>query len=359
MIGATPRNRAIDGLRALSISLVLLSHAYGTRGSFIPYIAGRYGEFGVRVFFVISGYLITSLLLTEITRYGGISLRRFYFRRCLRLYPAFLVFVLFVAFLDRVGLVQLRDGDLIHAFTYTVNYHWNRSWWLGHLWSLSIEEQFYFTWPIILKVGGRRFGLILSLAIIVLAPVLRLAVFILSPQNSKHIDEITFTVADQIACGCLLAFVQSKLHGEPLYRRIQNSTPFLFIPFLTLALNLDPVVRVQWMLGESLMNLGITLCLDACLFKTSLVSRLLNSPRIAFVGLLSYSLYLWQQLFLNRESAFWLATFPINIVCALGAAWISYRWIETPFLAVRPAWELRLFGPRGRLQSQTQQVTVT
>ena len=131
------RIASLDGLRALSIALVLTSHLAGTqnfllaRGTLATY--GDFGYLGVRVFFVISGFLITSLLLEEHRRSHTISLRGFYLRRSFRIFPAFIVYLLAVVLLQALGQLHLRDGDLFHAATYTTNYHYQRSWHLGFL----------------------------------------------------------------------------------------------------------------------------------------------------------------------------------------------------------------------------------
>jgi peptidoglycan/LPS O-acetylase OafA/YrhL len=140
---ASSRIASLDGMRALSISMVLLSHLQGTEG--FPLgpralgAAGDIGYLGVRVFFVISGFLITALLVSEHDRKGTISLVDFYVRRSYRILPAFLAFVAAVVIASWLGAIDLRDHDLVHALTYTMNYHYDRAWQLGHIWSLSIE----------------------------------------------------------------------------------------------------------------------------------------------------------------------------------------------------------------------------
>src|SRR5258708_33942090 len=137
---------SLDGLRALSIALVLISHLVGTRGFIVPQAIGRFfslGELGVRVFFVISGFLITSLLLEELESEGRISLIRFYFRRTMRILPPYFTLILAVVLLEAAGWITLAPKDKLHALTYTSNYYPERSWYLGHTWSLAVEQQFY------------------------------------------------------------------------------------------------------------------------------------------------------------------------------------------------------------------------
>src|SRR6202521_1564487 len=135
---------SLDGIRAVSILLVLLGHGAMTGGA--PRLLTRFGHvgnIGVRCFFVLSGFLITTLLLKEVSATGTISLVKFYIRRSLRVLPASLALIGVLATLHLWGVIRLWPGDLSHALTYTANYHLRRSWWLDHLWSLSVEEQFY------------------------------------------------------------------------------------------------------------------------------------------------------------------------------------------------------------------------
>jgi peptidoglycan/LPS O-acetylase OafA/YrhL len=135
---------SLDGLRAISIGMVIFAHLSGTR--FFPsFVAGRrdLGNIGVRVFFVISGFLITTLLLQELAAKGRISLPLFYLRRSLRIFPCAYTYISIAALLTWAGFLRLRTTDLVHAATYTVNYEVVRPWHTIHLWSLSVEEQFY------------------------------------------------------------------------------------------------------------------------------------------------------------------------------------------------------------------------
>src|SRR5687767_15042456 len=119
------RIRSLDGLRAVAILLVLLAHlphSLAAAPAWTEHLMPL-GLLGVRVFFVISGFLISSLLFAELAKSGAISLRKFYFRRTLRIFPAFYVYVAAIAIAAALGLVVLRPYDLLAALTYTTNYH--------------------------------------------------------------------------------------------------------------------------------------------------------------------------------------------------------------------------------------------
>jgi peptidoglycan/LPS O-acetylase OafA/YrhL len=338
---ATPgRIPSLDGLRAVSIGLVLLAHLVGTR-SFPLGVGSTHvlalGELGVHVFFVISGFLITRLLLDELGSRGSISLSDFYFRRTMRIFPAYYVFLLVLAVLAWLGLVQLASRDMAHALTYTSNYYSARSWFVGHTWSLSVEEQFYLLWPALIVMAGRRRALWLAALAVALAPMIRTASWELMRASGDGIGHRFETVADAIAIGCVLAGTRDWLHQQPWYRRLLESGLFVVVPCLGLAgsqLSDHPVAH--FLIGISVMNLSIAATLDWCVtFGSGRVGRVLNWAPLAFVGTISYSLYLWQQLFLNRTSDAPTAAFPLNLALACAAALASYYLIERPALRLR------------------------
>jgi peptidoglycan/LPS O-acetylase OafA/YrhL len=329
---------SLDGLRAVSISLVLFAHLLGTRGFPQINLPGL-GEFGVRVFFVISGYLITSLLLKERAKTGTIRLPTFYFRRLMRLSPALLFYLIVVFTLTALGAITLRPGDVLHALTYTMNFHFDRAWQVGHLWSLSVEEQFYLLWPAALLFAGSRARNV-CFSVIAVVPLIRISLLIFDRSLIIHSDELFFTIADTLAAGCALAFIQQGLWRNSWYTRFQNSPAFWFVPLVALAINFNPIWRLQALLGFTAMNICIVLTIDqAVRLPTTAWGRFLNLKPMRTIGVISYSLYLWQQLFLNRASDNFLCAFPINLVLAILMAGASYVLVESPALRLREKWE--------------------
>jgi peptidoglycan/LPS O-acetylase OafA/YrhL len=337
---AHDRIPSLDGLRAISIAMVLLAHLAGTRGFPMSASSGRMlglGELGVHVFFVISGFLITGLLMDELALSGRISLSRFYLRRTLRIFPAYYTYLAIVFLAAVAGWVQLAPHDLIHGLSYTSNYYPSRSWFMGHTWSLSVEEQFYLLWPALMVLAGPRRAVFIAAATLLTVPIIRVGSWELMRWAGDGIGHRFETVADAIAAGCVLAGVRPWLHESAPYKRALASPWFAAVPAIVVGANLlhdHPVVYFG--AGLTLTNVGIALCLDRCVTHASgRTGRILNAAPMVFVGLISYSLYLWQQIFLNRESASALATFPLNLIFAVSAALASYYIVERPALRFR------------------------
>lgn len=344
------RIKSLDGLRAVSIVLVMISHLIGVRGFPVPQSAGRVfelGELGVRIFFVISGFLITSILLKELAAKDTIDLPRFYFRRTLRIFPPYYLFLLVLVVAQWLGLVSLYTGDLAHALSYTSNYH-QRSWLVGHTWSLAVEEQFYILWPATLLLLGKRKGLVLAVAFLFIAPFVRIGIWEAFPGIREGIGQRFETIADSIAAGCLLAGIRDRLHRWAAYRKLLNSKKVAIAGAIVLAGNaLHDHPMIHFLLGYSLMNIGIAFCIDWCVTNySSRTGRILNWKPIVVVGIMSYSIYLWQQIFLDRYSQSVWCRLPLNLALVIVASTLSYLACERPCFALRKWLEIRIFGRR-------------
>ncbi len=332
---------SLDGLRAVSIALVLLGHLEGTKG-FPSWLDSHVdlGNLGVRVFFVISGFLITTLLVREWSDTGRISLTNFYLRRLFRIFPACYLFLSVMAIISATGYIELRPHDLLCGFTYTMNNHVDRSWYVGHLWSLSVEEQFYILWPVVLYFTGIRTGLRVALGVFLAAPLFRIGMLLLFPSTQFLIGTFFPTIADAIATGCILAFVQGDLSRNPKYLTFISSWRFSGVVLAVLVLIYPISTKLSMLVEQSLLNLAIALCIHRCvLLPSSQLGRILNSRALGSVGVLSYSLYLWQQPFINRGSTAAMTSFPANIALAFAAAVLSYSLVERPFLKLKQRFE--------------------
>ena len=323
----------LDGVRGIAIAFVLCAHSFGTGVLPMTAAAHVFADLGVRTFFVLSGFLITTLLVRERAQRGRISLPGFYLRRSLRIFPAFYAYLAVVLVLRVAGYVTASDRDLVVAATYTMNFHAERAWSVGHLWSLAVEEQFYLAWPVALVVLGGRRALVVAVAAIAAAPVVRVVAWYLWPGLRELTDQAFPCVFDALATGCVLAIARDRLEAAPRYRRLLDARWFWVVPIGCAGLLL--VTRPWFGLGVAmtLANLGIALTLHRCVSRPhGRMAAALARPLLVRLGTLSYSLYLWQQLFLNRHSTSWTAAFPANLVLAFVAAALSYRLIETPFL---------------------------
>jgi peptidoglycan/LPS O-acetylase OafA/YrhL len=340
------RNRipCLDGIRAISIFGVLLGHLMGTsgflaQGGLITSV-GDLGNFGVRVFFVVSGFLITHLLIQEHQKRGSISVKHFYIRRSFRIFPAFYCYLAVIAALALAGLVSLQWGDFGYAATYTINFVERKSWVVGHLWSLAVEEQFYLLWPAVIVLVGWKRAAGFALAAVLLAPLLRIGVWYGLPEYRGLLTKAFPTIFDTIATGCLLALYRDRLFQWESYRNFLTSPWFLLVPLAAIASNaLASHTRPDFLVGQSVRNIGIALCIDWCLRNPAgRVGRFLSLAPLVWVGTLSYSLYLWQQLFLNRHSDAWWCRFPVNVALAFGFAILSYYLVERPCQRLRQRW---------------------
>lgn len=331
---------SLNGLRAISILLVLLGHLEGTRhfpADGLRAWMGEYANLGVRVFFIISGFLITRLLLDEFLTQGRVSLKLFYLRRALRIFPAFFAFIGVIGIFAALGLIVVPLADFIYASAYIINYKPDRSWYLGHLWSLSIEEQFYLLWPWTFAALGVGRAWKVAVAVILFGPVARALVRLFLWDHPMGHTPLFPIVADSLAAGCLLACVRERLWQWPLYSRVLASKSFLFLaPILVLAINRLREYTIVWVFGETILNLTIVLLIDRFVsWPKGGFASFLNTRPLEWIGLLSYSLYLWQQPFLNRNSTQWFASFPFNITLAVVCACLSYYLLEKPLMRLR------------------------
>lgn len=331
---------SLDGLRAISILSVVVGHAVLTHGS--PVVLeplSHAGNLGVRMFFVISGFLITSLLLNELRTSASISLRDFYIRRTIRIWPAMYFYIAVVALLNFVGYINLSPGDLLAAATFTMNYHHDRAWALNHMWSLSVEEQFYILWPaLVLFAGGRRLAYA-CLAIILIVLALRAFTwFAVSQDDTAMTREFQF-VADALASGALLTCLIEEAPKWPRYMAFIESKLALLVSIVALAASFGSFLfspGLFYVLMQSVSNLGMVVLLHYAISTPSgWFFKLLNLRFMVFIGTISYSLYLWQELFLNAYVNNWYTRFPQNIVLSFLAATISFKFVEKPFLDLR------------------------
>ena len=297
---------ALDGVRAIAVSSVVAYH-FGFR-------AVHGGFLGVDVFFVLSGYLITSILLAEHARSGRISLTGFYLRRLRRLFPALALVVAAVAVDTALyaSPLQLADrfADIAGALFYYANWHFiasDQSYFAGlsgasplrHTWSLSIEEQFYFVWPLLLLVllsraRARRWFLVTVVTVLTLLSTWSMA-HTFDPDAPSRSYYGSDGRAQQLLVGVLLAVLLAGLPRIARSRRVWTATATLGLAALAISLNRFSDQEAFYYRGGALLVAVITALLVAGveLGPRSAVARLLSVRPIAWLGRISYGVYLW------------------------------------------------------------------
>ncbi|MFN8161666.1 MAG: acyltransferase family protein [Solirubrobacterales bacterium] len=342
----------VDALRAIAVLAVFAYHAG------VGWMPG--GFLGVDVFFVISGYLITSLLLGEFRRAGRVSLWRFWLRRARRLLPAVGVLIAVVmvaaAFLTPESVPQLR-GDAIASLGYFANWHFvfdqqsyfeqfQRPSLLRHLWSLSVEEQFYLFWPLVFAAGMSLFGrrrLLLGV-LAGAAGSVALAWVLFDPAGDAS---RVYYGTDTHAVG-LLAGVALALVWEPARLRSAGAGrwagPALdVVGVLALGYVVLAFMRVHdydlalWHGGYAWLALASAALIGVLAHPAARLGRILGNRPLVWLGLRSYSFYLWHWpvLALTRPGVDVSMPrgilIPLQLLATLALADLSYRFVETPF----------------------------
>ncbi len=345
-----PYYPALDGLRALAVGIVLCAHGG------VPYF--RSGGVGVDIFFVLSGFLITTILVTEEARTGGINFRNFYVRRCLRLMPA-LGLTGAVTAAGMVWLEQRFPGtELALALSYTANwalafnptYHLQ---WLNHCWSLAVEEQFYLIWPLAMLGLAKAVRNPATRAGVLLAGAAVVAVYRASKVGVYTDERINFgldTRMDTLMAGAALAcFVRSLPAGRLPAAGSKVLGRFL-APLMLAAL--FAVIHVvtwysPWMgwIGYVLVGGAATLVvLDLVAGSHSWLARVLSAAPLRFVGRISYGVYLYHlPVYFAVEKLLPGAALPVRLGLKLAVSFtlaiLSYFLVERKFLRLKERFE--------------------
>lgn len=345
---------ALDGLRGLAVLAVMLFHAQ------VPQVRGGFA--GVDIFFVLSGFLITTQLLRELHGAGHIRWGRFFMRRVVRLQPALLLLLLAytlgwaAGWVPGPGSTVARDvGTVLLAMAHWARaFDWHPPDYLGHAWSLGIEEQFYLLWALLLAAMGgyatRRWSVLLLAITGALASMLWMLWLHTAGAGPIRLYNGLDTRAMALLCGCALA---SWLHARqpqrldntplPTHRAYPSRAASSTGP-AALALLLLGMGSLEWRHALMFPWGYIAIAATAALLVWSLVvaptspcSALLAWPPLVAVGKISYGLYLWHYpLFRVAEAQAPKAGMPVAYAMALAAcltalaAWASFMWVERP-----------------------------
>jgi peptidoglycan/LPS O-acetylase OafA/YrhL len=336
----------LDGWRSVSIGLVLIGHSpvsctIPVLGALLRSLS-HFGGVGVELFFGISGLLICSRLLEEESRYGQINVKGFYVRRFFRILPAALLYLLAIAILSACHIIPLPVMDWFAALLFFRNYlmlfeylhHSPLSlhWYTGHFWSLSMEEHFYLVLPALLVAfRSKRLYVLggLALAIALWRSVLAHII------HSRY--EFTFrtdTHADALLIPAMFAVALYPLMRNRAAKRYIPAWSFPILIGLGVCLLVyDP--PFSFMLRAILIPL---LILSTVLHPKAIPGSILESKPLRWIGWISYSLYLWQQLFFGTNFAgsppaiAVLRQWPVNLVALMMCATFSYYVVEKPFI---------------------------
>jgi peptidoglycan/LPS O-acetylase OafA/YrhL len=338
----------LDGLRAISISIVLFGHF------FLEKYLGL-SALGVYIFFAISGFLITRLLFAELNETANISIGKFYYRRFLRLYPVLIAYMLCmigIAFMLQQPVVGVDIGSVFFYFTnYYQSWHeyHNTHWTLpiGPLWSLAVEEHFYIIAPlfIVLVKGRIRPVLIFSILMCLIPLLIRFAYVAAFPEvlGTNIIYRLSETRFDSIAWGMLLATLCELDQRERIIDFLSSHKAICIGIILIFG---SYVIRDAWFvdtLRYTLRSVGMVPLIAGTVFSKNLAGTqaFLEAPLLRWVGRLSYSLYIWhsgasyyKKLFpweFTSSIAMGFALLSISLVLAC----VSYYFIEQPFLHLR------------------------
>ena len=342
------RIQSLDGLRGISILLVILDHTFKANFKNL-----KIGKIGVGIFFVISSYLIISFLLKDLDK-KTFSVKEFYFKRIFRIFPAY-YFFLIITFSLIFYLGFFKFEHFWRPIVFLENYHpsslWKNNWLIGHTWSLAAEEQFYLVISSLFftlknKNRPRKSLLFCFLSMIILASFFRGGYMIfedISFYFRQSIYRSFETVMDSFAIGGVIALLTvEKLKCHKAISYFKNKWFVLLIIIFSIQFLNSPFVReifglkVQFIyntigLPVIYSSIGILLVLSITASRNTALFRILNNNIISFVGLISYSLYLWQQVWLHD----WEIPLFVKLLGIFISALISYYLIEKPSLNLK------------------------
>lgn len=321
---------------------------------------------GVRFFFLISGFLITWLMIREFYKSGKIDLKLFYLRRSLRILPVYFAYLLTLCIFSIFTKFEQSDLVWLANITFTTNFILDRDWHgvplpSMHLWSLAVEEQFYLIWPPILAMVKSHFAVVLLLVVpLMTAPVARFvsSFDLYNPDWSLLFAPTSFlNYFDGIAIGAGSAIMVAakwdqlyKLLGTRRKRVFWVAALMVILPHVLRLYVFQPHVFAYYKIfkmanvafGPSLQALGFALLLVQSVFIPGWgLYKWLNIALLRFVGRLSFSLYIWQQIFCSPPEVYglaqdtWWTSFPVGLLLSVLAALLSYALLEYPFMNLR------------------------
>lgn len=346
---ARVRFSSLDGLRFFCIAAVLWQHAPGVDLAAAGPILAKRGFLGVDFFFVISGFLITTLLLREESREGQFSLRAFYWRRFLRIIPVYFLVVTAVSIYFVWVKGESQYAPMVpYYYIFLANFLITDIPLLGPTWSLAVEEQFYVVWPVLLFFLPRRWILSVLIGAIVLNVAGIMGAFSPLRITAYETEHLRFALPNStyapILMGAVLAILlHRRASFEPIVRWLgQLWAPVLSLVILFALLRFLPGDLLGW--PNFLVHLSMTVCLATLVIRDDhLLKRFLTWRPLARIGEISYGIYLYHlfalhvgTVFLARQGieALWLSV-TVYLVLSYVISEISFRTLERYFLSFK------------------------
>jgi peptidoglycan/LPS O-acetylase OafA/YrhL len=333
----------LDGFRAIAIIAVIVSHIFLTTN----YSGFTDGKYGVEIFFVLSGFLITTLLLKEKINKGKVSFKAFYIRRTLRIIPVAYLFLTVLILLNLLFRLKISSFDFLGSFLFLRNLplHWN-DWYSGHFWSLAVEEQFYLIFPFLLIFNTNTYIKIVCVLFFLL-PILNYVIYhdIGIFYSNYIIHKVAITILLLFGNGTLSILIGSLLSiliFKGAIKIPENINRYFSLVLLVCAIIFRiTFVRIlnQPMLISIVFSIAMAYVIFITLNKNDFLSKLLKNRLIVKLGVLSYSIYIWQQLFTRQQP--WQHSFKysdslfLNIPVLFIVAYISYHFYEARFLKLK------------------------
>ena len=326
---------SLDGLRGMSIIIVLIAHINSHYGIFILSQLFGAGIVGVYVFFVISGFLITTLLLKEKHKTGDISLKKFYIRRVLRIFPVAYLFILVIIIFNFFFNLQIPTYAFFAAGLYVVNFFQfiHVPYYFNHYWSLSAEEQFYLFIPPIIKYNFDAYRWLLFL-ILALSFVAR---FVFEHYQNNFAAKFLFDATrnlDGLIIGSFFSIlVFTNLIPWSFIKKYKVAINIILIFFIFLFNREGTSFITKLFFNHTAYSFLIGFLVISNIYPSNdIFYKFFNNKWLAQVGILSYSIYIWQQLF---TSSLFLPIFPYNLVLIAIVSVGSYYLYERKFLQLK------------------------
>jgi len=326
------RIRELDGWRAVSVTLVILAHLIEYHSpnlvqmKSLQHVFRYVGLLGVNVFFVISGFVICRLLIGEEARYGNVCLKGFYIRRIFRILPPFYVYVSVVCLLLAGGLIYETWSQIVIGVLFLMDV-FPRHCFMGHTWSLAVEEQFYIIFPSLWVLTPRRLRGRVFLGLFVLCALWNISLALTGWKTVVAYEARTGFSC--ISAGVVIAIFEKRA------RRFAARIPAMIVVLTSCVLLLHPTPIDNWidaLYCSLFIPPAVGLLLVFSLERGMWLRAFLLARPVQAVGLTSYGIYLWQQLFtgpkgfyIGRGVVLWYVPWLLLVIVPL-----SYRFIEKP-----------------------------